>query len=100
MNNERAYNTAYALIANVSNPASFSHMEDFPGYERMGLDPDVAKDSIIADAIIYAVRAGVSYQTQGMDSDCAGRLIAMIRYGVVDMKDIDVALWRYRNANA
>ena len=100
MNNERAYNAAYDLIANVSNPASFSYMQDFPGYERMGLDPDSEKDLIVADSIIYAVRAGVSYQTQGMDSDYAGRLVAMIRYGVVDMTDIDAALWRYRNANA
>ena len=98
MDNERAYNAAYDLIANVSNPASFSYMKNFPGFERVGLDPDVTADTIVADAIIYAVRAGVSYQTQGMDSDYAGRLVAMIRYGVVDMRDIDAALWRYRNA--
>lgn len=97
MNNERAYNAAYDVIANVSNPASFSYMENFPGFDRLGLDPDNTADALVADAIIYALQAGESYATNGMDSDKAGRLVAMIRYGIVRTSDIDAALWRYRN---
>jgi hypothetical protein len=98
MNSERAHNKAYELIASVSTPGSDTYMVDFPGYERLGLDPELPSETIVADAIIYAVRAGEAYQTQGMDSACAGRLEAMIRYSVVDLGEVNAAISRYRNA--
>ena len=98
MNVEHAHNTTYALIANITNPASFSYMAEFPGFERLGLNPDNAADQIVADAIIYALQAGEQYQHVGMNSHKAGRIEAMFMYGVVDPKRIDEALWRYRNA--
>jgi hypothetical protein len=96
MNSERAHNKAYELIASVSTPGSDTYMEDFPGYARLGLDPELPSETIIADAIIYAVRAGEIMQAQGMNSVYAGRLEAMIKYSVVDLGEVNAALSRYR----
>ena len=95
MNNN---NIAYDIVAKITNPASFAYMPDFPGSDKLGLDPVVPTQKLICDAVIYALQAGTFWSEFGDNSAAFGKLEAMLEYGIVTTDQINQAIHTYINS--
>lgn len=87
----------YGILARITNTASIYHMDDFPGCDALGLDPDDARQKNVATFIARAISAGEMWQEQGDASYPYGYCEAMLECGVVSEVDINNALQKLFN---
>jgi hypothetical protein len=80
MDSEQADMLAQEIEADLTSPGSFHQMTEFPGYEALGLNPDLPEDDTVVDAIGSAMRASSVHANEDF-----GRLSAMIQYGIVNV---------------
>lgn len=78
------------------------NIKEFPGCDALGLNPDVAYDKLIADAIIYCVQAVMWFNEPelmgaiGAIENIPGfaKIDTMQKYGVIDLEDVFNAIRR------
>ena len=60
----------------------------FPGFDELGLNPDVPKEKAIGDSIVYAVAAAKDYPEFGDSSSPFVRLETMLHYDVISENEV------------
>jgi len=97
-----ANNQAYDIVAKITNPGSWSYMDEFPGLDKLGFDETAYGDvqtKHIAEIIYCALDAGRKWEQFGDQSYSVGRIATLLEFGIVTMDEIERALWAFRRAN-
>ena len=61
---------------------------EFPGFDKLGLNPDIPKEKIIGDSIVYAVAAADCFSEFGASSPPFIRLETMLHYDIVSESEV------------
>lgn len=96
--NESTYN----LIAKITNPSSFYYLDSYPSMPDFGLDHTNSYDKKVFECIFLAIRAGQigkHNEIPASSTFLAGRLGAMIDFGIVKIKDVEKAIWHNYQKN-
>jgi hypothetical protein len=98
MNRELAEQQAREIAAKIIQPYSYYHFPnlEFPGMDKLGLDPDDAHDKKMAAAIFHAINIGMA-GTNWDQSYPFGSLATMLEYGIITLANINQALHIYYN---
>ena len=102
MDSLEANHRAHDIVANITNPGSFSYMIDFPGLDKLGFAEDEYTSNRAKNVglvVHSALAAGRYWQNHGENSAPFGVIQTMLQFDIVSYADIDQALWKYRRAN-
>lgn len=92
MTTDMANEQAQTIIARIQ------HWTEFPGMDRLNLDPDDPRDKRIADAIVVAHRAAIAWPKHFEQSADFGRLATMLQYRIITATELEIPITYYAHA--
>jgi len=89
---EQADAAAGRLIARITNGLSHDYLEEFPGCDALGLNPDDPDDKLTVHAFGDIFNAVRHWEGRGTNSAPYGHLVALLEYGLTSEEKIKQAL--------